>query len=294
VIASTYHIDFLTPCFCGGADPAHAELRPPALRGQLRWWFRCLGGSPAEEREAFGGVQGEDPRSTVCSSTFRIRARMDPHPGAQNWYSASSIPPQGTGPRTYLLGFFCGRTGRLNPRGALAPGRRAEIEVHFRVPPSPRLSQAIRVFFSVGAVGFRITRCAGAIASREHSLSTATWPPLVAELERAGFRVALASQEYSDWIRLIDHAGDLLKNCLRSRDGLAIRAGRDGSVPNALGSADPRQASALSLRPVRLDGRLRLALIEAPHARVLGPDALAASRTESVVDRAADAGVGFL
>ncbi len=44
-------------------------------------------------------------------------------------------------------------------------------------------------------------------------------------------------------------------------------------MPNALGSAEPRQASVLHLRPVRIDGRLRLALLEAPHARILGQPA---------------------
>jgi hypothetical protein len=43
--------------------------------------------------------------------------------------------------------------------------------------------------------------------------------------------------------------------------------------PNALGSAQPRQASAVHMRPVRIDGKLRLALLEAPHRRILGPDA---------------------
>jgi hypothetical protein len=173
-----------------------------------------------------------------------------------------------------LLGFFCGRTGRLNAKGALAPGSRAVVEVAFKRPPTQRLEQALRVFFSIGALGFRATRAAGALASDEHPLTEAGWNALASELNSNGFHVDLLIKSFErDWVALIRFAGDLLKNKLRGRDGLGIIAGRNGSNPNALGSAEPRQASVLHLRPVRIDGRLRLALIEAPHARILGQPA---------------------
>ena len=49
-------LTLITPCFCAGADPKVAELRAPSIRGQLRWWFRVLGGTPEKEKEVFGGV----------------------------------------------------------------------------------------------------------------------------------------------------------------------------------------------------------------------------------------------
>ena len=48
--------EIITPCFCAGADPNMAELRAPSIRGELRWWFRVLGGSPEAEKSLFGGV----------------------------------------------------------------------------------------------------------------------------------------------------------------------------------------------------------------------------------------------
>lgn len=264
----TYHIEFLTPCFCGGADPTRAELRPSAIRGQLRWWFRALGGSPAEERAVFGGVHGENP----TASTFSVRVIHQPSGGQSDWFSR--IPQQGVEPRAYLLGFFCGRTGRLQSAGAIAPGSKAAIRLHFRKPPTSRLESALRAFFSIGALGFRATRAAGALASMEFPLTDQSWQQLADELRSAGFAVALDPKDFgSDWVALIRHAGEFLKNRLRGRKGLGISAGRDGSRPNALGSADPRQASALHLRPVRISGKLRLALIEAPHGRILGEKA---------------------
>ncbi len=264
----TFHLEFITPCFCGGANSARAELRPSAIRGQLRWWFRCLGGSPQEERAVFGGVHGDEPHA----SSFLVRVVQQPTGGQADWFS--KIPPQGVEPRAYLLGFFCGRTGRLSKPGALPPRSQATIQLTFRRPPSARLEQAIRVFFSIGALGFRATRCAGALASSEYALGNDGWKAIAEELRRAGFAIALDPRDFGqDWVELIRHAGGFLKNRLRGRDGLGISAGRNGTRPNALGSAEPRQASALHLRPVRIDGRLRLAFIEAPHNRILGTEA---------------------
>lgn len=265
MIRRTYDIEFLTPCFCAGAEQTRAELRPASIRGQLRWWFRCLGGSPAEERAVFGGVHGDTP----TASTLAIRILRQPQGGQRDWHN--QIPQQGVAPRAYLLGFFCGRTGRLNPTGALPPGSAASIEVILKHPPSSRVEQTLRIFFSIGALGFRATRAAGAFASTQHALTQQAWTTLAAELRQAGFQVALLDEAFgNDWVRLLTTSGELLKNKLRSRDGLGIGAGRNGSQPNALGSAEPRQSSALHLRPVRIDGQLRLALIEAPHQRILG------------------------
>jgi hypothetical protein len=277
MITRTYHIEFLTPCFCAGAEQTRAELRPSAIRGQLRWWFRCLGGSAAEERTIFGGVHGDNP----AASTFTIRVRQQPAGGQGDWHT--KIPQQGVEPRAYLLGFFCGRTGRLNAKGALAPGSRAVFDVIIKRPPTQRLEQALRVFFSIGALGFRATRAAGALTSDEHSLTEAGWNTLASELRNNGFEVALERNSFADWVQLIRSSGELLKNKLRGRDGLGISAGRNGSNPNVLGSAEPRQASVLHLRPVRIDGRLRLALIEAPHARILGQPARRAHANRGVI-----------
>jgi len=274
----TFHLEFLTPCFCAGAEQTRAELRAPSIRGQLRWWFRCLGGSPADERACFGGVHADQP----TASNLTVRVIRQPDGGQKDWHT--KIPQQGVAPRAYLLGFFCGRTGRLNPLGALAPGSKATIDVIFKRPPSARLEQAVRVFFSIGALGFRATRAAGAFATSQHTLTQESWSALADELRAAGFNVALLRESFgNDWVRLLTATGDLLKSKLRGRDGLGIGAGRNGTRPNALGSADPRQASGLHLRPVRIDGQLRLALIEPPQQRILGEPARRAHGNRSSI-----------
>ncbi|RLB08420.1 MAG: type III-B CRISPR module RAMP protein Cmr1 [Deltaproteobacteria bacterium] len=60
-------LDFevVTPMFLGGASPnAEAELRPPSIKGMLRWWFRALGGSKEWEDKIFGAAGEKTGRST--------------------------------------------------------------------------------------------------------------------------------------------------------------------------------------------------------------------------------------
>lgn len=270
MIQRVYHIEFLTPAFCAGALQDQAELRPPAIRGALRWWFRALGGSREEEASIFGSVQKDSQES----SQIIVRTTFHRGTGEANWFSPDKIPNQGMDRGAYLLGFFCGRTHRLTDKGALPPGSSAVVTVLLRRTPTPRLEQTLRVFHSVGAVGFRSTRTAGSLCSKEHSLTANTWEQLSAELEQAGFSVRLHSSIFPNWVRLVSEAGYFLKHNLRSStEGLGIGAGRNGTNANALGSATPRQSSVLHFRAVRIDGQLRLALIEAPHHRILGEKA---------------------
>jgi hypothetical protein len=252
-----FNIQFITPCFCAGADQTNAELRASAVRGQLRWWFRALGGTPEQEDEAFGSVHQPEP--TASSVLVRVVAR--PSGGDKDWFTR--IKSTGVDSKTYLLGFFCGN--RLQPpgAGALPPGSNAKVSLLIRQPLSPNLSHPIRMFFSIGALGYRATRCAGAFACAEYALNEQSWAELSGLLTTAGFEIALLDQVFRDWVELCGRAGDLLKNRLRKVTG-------SSRLPNALGSPTPRQASAVHLRPVWIDGKLRLALIEAPHGRILG------------------------
>ena len=42
MVSITFDLETVTPLFLGGADQQNAELRPPAFRGALRYWFRAI------------------------------------------------------------------------------------------------------------------------------------------------------------------------------------------------------------------------------------------------------------
>jgi CRISPR-associated protein Cmr1 len=71
-------LEAVTPLWIGGAD-TQAELRPPSVRGCLRYWFRALAGgllgeALAEVRAAESAVYG----STSRSSSVVVRLRGSP------------------------------------------------------------------------------------------------------------------------------------------------------------------------------------------------------------------------
>lgn len=265
----TLTLEFLTPCFCAGANQSHAELRPSAIRGQLRWWFRALGGSPGEESAVFGSVQAPH----AVASSLQVRALVVSGTGEIGWWNG--IQRTGEGPTAYLLGFFCG-AGRIQKNGALAPNSRAKVFLKCRSfadrTLNDKLETAINCFFSVGAVGFRITRAAGAFATIEKPLTQTSFQQMTRFLSEKGFQTELYPRPFATWVELVKHSEDQLEQ--RFRSGMGISAGRNGTTPNILGSARPRQASVLHFRPIRLDNQLRLLLIEAPHRRTLGNEAL--------------------
>lgn len=57
-------VELVTPCISSGVDQSVAEFRAPSIRGELRSWFRWLGGSRDEEQAVFGGVHGEAPSAS--------------------------------------------------------------------------------------------------------------------------------------------------------------------------------------------------------------------------------------
>ena len=64
---SRYTLRFLTPCFCTGENSLKAEIRVPSLRGELRWWFRAVGGTKEQEQIIFGGAAGNAGASVLSS-----------------------------------------------------------------------------------------------------------------------------------------------------------------------------------------------------------------------------------
>lgn len=67
----------LTPTFCRGKDAASAEIRPPSLKGQLRWWYRAWQplavNGPPDGLWAEGMVMGgTHAQAGQCPFTLRV------------------------------------------------------------------------------------------------------------------------------------------------------------------------------------------------------------------------------
>ena len=251
----TYHLEIITPCFCAGADPAKAEIRAPSIRGQLRWWFRVLGGNRIEEAAIFGSVSGDCEKS----SSISLRVENDSNPVFWN-------PPelgQNTS-RSYLMYYAKNSSEgkRWGYGGALAPGHKFKIHLRFLRQLDSELTEKFNLawssFLAFGTIGYRSTRGMGSFCISGANLDCES--NLKALTER-GFLGG-----FSDWQGPEEEILSALGAQLRG-----LRSGSPGTSPGPLGGSNPRQTSAVRLRPVRLsDKKFGIIVLEAPKEKVLG------------------------
>lgn len=164
----TLPFELITPGFCGGAAPhEQAEIRVPAIRGQLRWWFRTLGGFSTlarlcpsvreQESVIFGSAAG-----TGTASYLRIQVQLIT-PLNQTIVGPQEVAAQPG--KKYLLWPFAQDHG-ANARAALNAGTRFGLRVHWLGDPNlwPSIQALISVFGHVGSLGTRSRRAMGALA----------------------------------------------------------------------------------------------------------------------------------
>lgn len=159
----TFHLELLTPCFCAGAEPdQQAEIRAPSIRGQLRWWFRTLGGfksltpMPARDQETmiFGSTAGDEGRAG------KLIVRVAPQNAGSLTASVDHPTPDMASAEGYLL--FPLRK-QIRKKSSLP---RFALHVLWRGNPSlwEDIRALVSVFGHLGSLGFRGRRAMGALA----------------------------------------------------------------------------------------------------------------------------------
>ncbi|MCF6277238.1 MAG: type III-B CRISPR module RAMP protein Cmr1 [Anaerolineales bacterium] len=266
---SKFTFECITPCFCAGADQSHAEIRPSSIRGELRWWFRILGGTHEQEAEVFGGV---DPTRASSVQVRVANIRKTP---------VGDLPcVHGIDPLSYILHFpsVSGETKGMRWQANACYGAGSTFEIHLRTlrkfsEESRKLwESSILAFRHYGSIGMHATRALGAIQDKNNDVSS--WQQADELLKSAGFEVRKANRYHEDWKGVVKEAGQWLQGDLRKEFGAGGGPKPHGKQPKAtaLGSAQPvRQTSALRLLPIKTpDGKLVFTAFEAPHQRVLG------------------------
>lgn len=152
-------VELVSPTMIGGSKARQCDdpprLRPPSLRGHLRFWARALGGSKLEE-ELFGDLE-RGQRAQI------IFARAVGEGG--------NLP---TPEQALLIPSRNARTDMIPPGG--------RVHVRFRIPSEVALSELRAVVWTwlhLGSVGRRSRRGYGSlqwIPSKDDLL--ADWPPL--------------------------------------------------------------------------------------------------------------------
>ncbi|MBN2069605.1 MAG: type III-B CRISPR module RAMP protein Cmr1 [Opitutales bacterium] len=161
-----FTIEFITPCFCAGADQTVAEVRAPSIRGQLRWWFRTLGGFSIQSRtlkiaekeaEVFGDASDGNPQKSKL--LVRIRSKSIETTTKELKDFGWDHP---TDPHGYLLFNL-----RSNQRGLIEPGSTINVELIWKGPSHywDSIVALWNVFTTFGALGTRSRRGFGSISS---------------------------------------------------------------------------------------------------------------------------------
>ena len=268
-----YHLELITPCFCAGADAAAAEIRAPSIRGELRWWFRALGGSSVDEAAIFGtaaGYEGSASSVRLAIADFTAGPSWVPPNVNQNeaqsytWhYARESGKPANSGRQA---------TGpRWQAKGAIPPASTFNLIVTQIRPLGERqkpFDLALSAFLSFGTIGLRSTRGLGAFTCNEAK----HWRDLIEPLTQQGFLFALRQQpdSFQSWESALKDWSAWLRYKLRNPANGGVKADKFSS----LGGIQPRQASAVRFRPIKLPtGQFTWLALEAPHGRVLGRQA---------------------
>ncbi|TFE65724.1 hypothetical protein [Methylacidiphilum caldifontis] len=133
-------------------------------------------------------------------------------------------------------------------------------------------------------MGYRATRCAGAFQWGKAPKTLEEWKERIRRLLcPAGFFFDFPQGASArDWWGLLKKAEDYLKD-LRKRYPARI-GNRD--LPTPLGLDNPKQRSALPLRPIQVafpQKEFHLLVLEAPHKRVLGENTLKEWKSGSIL-----------
>jgi len=173
MISRSYKFDIITPCFCAGANPKEtAEIRAPSIRGQLRWWFRVLGGfrslAPMDLRDQesliFGSSAGGEGRAgqlrtRVLAESIRSGVMDGQELGHRNFSDSAflTFPIQSREMR--------GVVTEYNGRGVILGGS-FELTIQWIGGRNlgADLEALISVFGNLGSLGFRGRRAMGAIS----------------------------------------------------------------------------------------------------------------------------------
>ncbi len=280
-IIHSCELQLITPCFCAGADQETPELRAASFRGELRWWFRCLGGSREQEQAVFGGVH----RECIASAIALLVVNVKPSPPDYRWeFERPNIKVANSAYITYFLSANEKNAGDkkvVRADAYLPPKKKFTLELRQLREISPEnrelLSLAWHCLCNLGAIGARKTRALGAYAPVKTNEQKV---PELLNHSRVkkyfDFRL-LDKKEYGDFgngavtTQLLSVCAQKLKEYRKS---LAIHPtlGKGQTAKqgvhygtSALGNAiGERQSSALRFRPVLIDNKLYLCILKAP------------------------------
>lgn len=167
-------LKFLTPAFLGGADGKTAELRPPSLKGMLRFWWRAAhSGDPEmkiKEAEIFGHSSGKGKASVF---TLQVRSNFSGRSISQNLLPSNSDTQYTVrGRKLNILEYLAYgikkvQGGRTYGREYIKPGSEFDLILRFKTDREVfigELCEALRNWAFFGGLGAKSRNGFGSVA----------------------------------------------------------------------------------------------------------------------------------
>ncbi len=290
---STYRLKFITPCFCAGANQQLAEVRPSAIRGELRWWFRCLGGTKAEEDEVFGNAAGSGKASSVLIRVSNVVR-------AANSYTPSFVSPNDPGAYLHYLLTApndAGHSRMWETAPAPESKTRGVIRDSSQLPPGTefdlqilkvrgisnalreKLDSAIDAMLRFGSIGYRRTRGFGAWVNEASLVSRGETEQRLNGLKSFQFTWKFAQGGNANALIVLQQVEGKLKANKTTTTGYRLDHPAQNKTPLGYshGRGD-RQASAVLFRPCPFrtkNGDIQFALLE-----LQAPDSVLGTNTK--------------
>lgn len=207
-----FSLEVLTPMFVSGENQDLSELRPPSVRGELRFWFRALAGPyVAYNTELLRDLEGSVFGDTKRASSFTLRIRdVQKKPLSGPRRISPGLAYLGYGPISYVRK----ERGNVPVREPLGPGSRCTLDLLFRSSASARALRALEAtlwtWANLGALGSRARRGFGSIRLTPKDTPSELWKAvdtnrgsLQGEARALGTGITAAREALRDLVRSI-------------------------------------------------------------------------------------------
>lgn len=249
----TSNLEFITPCFCSGANPQKPEIRPASIRGEFRRWLRIFGADLETESRIMGNApKSEEETGGKSLLTFRVLnvKKTTPFTSWKNWKLAEIDKP-GRGYLTFFL------TRQKPMKECLAPGTSFTLQLWTRKELTEEddnlVWDAWSAMLDFGSIGTRTSRGFGAWVSDENKNANEL-PVELEDFEHQRIPIHGATQE-----SLFDAIGNSVKMIRKSNR-------YSGKKTSPMGYVDgkSRQKSIFVFRPVVSAREVALVILRFP------------------------------